>query len=85
MQHELFPREVISDVPRITLTGNTRLHVEQHQGIAICRETEICLHTACGELQIRGQELCILRYTGMEALIAGRIESIVISAEGRRQ
>ena len=41
MQHEFFPREVTSNVPRITLTGHERLHVEQHRGLIAYQPDEI--------------------------------------------
>lgn len=84
MQREFFPREVVTDVPRVTLTGSERLLVEQHKGLMACTAEMIDLHTACGVLRIEGSALVFLRYNGTEALIAGRIDAITLLPEGRR-
>ncbi|MBR6569807.1 MAG: YabP/YqfC family sporulation protein [Clostridia bacterium] len=84
MQQEIFPREVTSNVPRVTLTGRERLLVEQHQGLETCTETQVSLRTSCGLLTVTGQRLLFQHYSKTEALIAGEIESIRLTPEGRR-
>ena len=84
MHEELFPREVITHVPRVTLTGNERLHVEQHQGVIAYSPEEILLRTASGMLRINGTELRFSTYNAGEALIIGRIEDVgYLVREGR--
>ena len=82
LQQELFPREVTSGVPSITLTGCELLHVEQHRGLLVCREEEIVFATACGRLAVRGKRLSFRLYTAAEALIAGEIAQIGYATEG---
>jgi len=81
---ELFPKEVTSGVPRITLTGHERLHVEQHRGLVACQPEEICFRTSIGLLHISGEGLHFMRYSSEEALIGGLIRSIAILPEGRK-
>lgn len=76
MRDELFPREVTSDVPRMTLTGHERLHVEQHKGLVDYAPEAIALRTACGLLRIDGAGMRFITYTAAEALIVGRIDAI---------
>ncbi len=76
MQKELFPREVTSNVPRITLTGCERVHIEQHKGLIAYSPEEIVLRTAVGLLRMTGQELRFSLYSAGEALIVGRIGSV---------
>ena len=52
MQTQIFPREVTSGVPRITLTGHERLHIEQHQGLIDYAQENIIMRTACGLVYI---------------------------------
>lgn len=71
-----FPREVISDVPRLTLTGHEQLLIEQHNGLIDYSPEHIVLRTRCGLLDIAGAGLRFARYSTAEALITGRIDSV---------
>ncbi len=83
MQNEpLFPREVTSDVPRMTLTGHELLHVEQHRGLVGYQPEEILFRTACGMLRVEGAALQFRTYTAGEAVIAGHIGSVTILPGG---
>lgn len=84
MQGELFPREVTSNVPRITLTGHERLHVEQHKGLIDYEPENIVLRTSCGLMRVAGAGMSFSLYTAGEALITGRIDSVAFQQkEGR--
>ncbi len=84
MQKELFPREVTSNVPRITLTGREQVHVEQHRGLIAYNPEEIILRTSVGLLRMTGQNLRFSLYSAGEALIVGQIASVeYASGEGR--
>ena len=76
MHDEVFPREVISNVPRITLTGHERLHVEQHKGLIDYSQEHIVLRTSCGLMHIDGAGMRFSLYSATEALILGRIDSV---------
>lgn len=76
MREELFPREVTSDVPRMTLTGHERLHVEQHKGLVDYAPEIIAMRTSCGLMRIAGAGMRFVTYTAAEAVIVGRIDSI---------
>lgn len=78
MSEGLFPQEVVKDVPRVTLTGNDQVHVEQHKGLAAYRPEEVIFRTACGTLCIGGSELRLKRYTACEALVTGQVSSVSI-------
>lgn len=82
MQKELFPGEVVTKVPRITLTGTGRLHVEQHQGLVGYQQEEVLFRTACGVLRVTGGGLHFQAYSSMEALLVGRIESVILEGKG---
>ncbi len=80
----LFPREVTSDVPRMTLTGQELLHVEQHRGLVGYQPEEILFRTGCGMLRVAGQGLRFRMYTAGEAIITGQIDSVGIGKKGER-
>lgn len=72
----LFPPELTSDVPKITMTGQTLIHVEQHKGLMTYQENSITLQTSLGALVICGEQLHIKQYTASEAVLAGAFSSI---------
>ena len=76
MHTEIFPREVTSNVPRITLTGHERLHVEQHKGLIDYSQEIIVLRTAVGLMRVSGAGMRFRLYNAAEALIEGRIDSV---------
>lgn len=78
----LFPREVTGKLPYLTMTGNERLHVEQHQGVLVCQDDQISLRTVSGPLRITGTELKFSKYSGQEATIEGRIKCVSFQIPG---
>lgn len=84
MHHEVFPREVISNVPCVTLTGHERLHIEQHRGLIAYSPEEIIFRTAAGLLRTAGADMRFSMYTAGEALVNGRIDLVeYVHKEGR--
>lgn len=76
---ELFPREVISDMPRVTMTGGERVHVEQHKGLIAYQPEEVVFRVASGRLTVTGSELRFRLYTSGEAILTGRVDSVAIA------
>ena len=76
-----FPPELLSDVPRITLSGKRLIHIEQHKGLLAYQEEDITLMTGVGRLRIRGNGLGFKLYSASEAIICGDIESVLIGEE----
>ena len=71
MQHDLFPKEVTSRVPLITLTGHEQLHIEQHQGLVDYDSENVVLRSACGLIRIAGAGMIFRLYSAVEAVIVG--------------
>ena len=76
MTSDIFPPEVTGNVPRVTMTGQERLHVEQHRGLIAYSQEEIIFRTAAGLLRATGEQLRFRLYTSGEALICGRIDRV---------
>lgn len=85
MQQGIFPKEVTSKVPLITLTGHEQLHVEQHQGLVDYEPENIILRSACGLIRIGGAGMVFRLYTAAEALIEGRIDCVAFTRPGGGQ
>ena len=72
----LFPKEVISNVPRVTLTGHNLVYIEQHQGLIGYQPEEVCFRTSCGVLNIAGKDMTFRLYTSTEAMLEGDITAM---------
>lgn len=83
-ERELIPREITSGIPRLTLTGSERLHIEQHRGIIACQPEEMLFRTSVGELRVCGSDLRLSLYAEGESIITGSIAQISITPGGGR-
>lgn len=83
MLEGVFPAEVASGVPCITLRGTQSVCVEQHRGLVGYQAEEIIFRTACGQVKITGQGLRFTVYTAQEATIEGQISGVSMSGGGR--
>lgn len=81
-KEDLFPQEIISDVPRITMTGSQTVQIEQHKGLIAYQPEEVAFRTASGTLKIVGDNLRFKLYTSGEAVLTGRIDGITLAGQG---
>lgn len=70
------PSEIILDLPRLVLTGNQRLLIENHRGIKEYAKEVIRLNTPVGKLKISGQDLEIMAIDQEQVNIKGRIDQV---------
>lgn len=70
------PREVMMDLPRLTLVGNVQVYLENHRGVIAYDESLVRIGVSNGEIIIRGQDLKIKNLVAEELLIKGIIESL---------
>lgn len=73
-----FPREIVSDVPQVTMTGCELVHVEQHKGLVAYQPEQIVFRTSLGRLVVSGSGLRFRKYSATEAVLAGSVDSIVV-------
>lgn len=64
------PKDVIMNIPRLTISGDKEIYIENHKGILEYTDTEIRISTAMGIVRVCGKNLIIDRI---------RLEDIVIS------
>ena len=64
------PKDVIMNIPRLTISGDKEIYIENHKGILEYTDTEIHISTAMGIVRVCGKNLVIDRI---------RLEDIVIS------
>lgn len=70
------PREVYSDIPKITVTGFNELILENYKGILEYEEFFASISTHIGIVNINGFNLNLEKMTNDDIKITGKIESI---------
>lgn len=71
------PRDLAYREPLVTVTGNTRLCIENYKSILEYTPTKLLLATGPGKLKIHGSGLKIVSYTNDEMRISGHIAEIL--------
>ena len=70
------PREVISDIPKITITGFDEILIENFKGILEYEDYFARINTSLGILNINGFNLKLNQITDDDILVNGIIENI---------
>lgn len=70
------PGEVLAGMPKLTVTGNRRVHVECHKGILEYDKNLIAVNGGIVIVKIRGEALEITSMNAEELLIKGLILGI---------
>ena len=78
------PREVVSEVPKITVTGFDEILIENFKGILEYEDFFARISTHIGNININGFNLKLSQMTEDDILVSGKIDSIEFeSKEGR--
>jgi len=70
------PKDVMLDLPRITMIGQLHIYIENHRGLVTFTENEIRLALSQGQLSIKGNQFVIKTILPEEILIEGTIHSV---------
>ena len=70
------PREVISDIPKITITGFDEIFVENFKGILEYEDFFTRISTSLGIININGFNLKLNQMTDNDIMVCGKIENI---------
>lgn len=70
------PKDVIMDIPRLTISGDREIYIENHRGVASYEENEIRVSTAMGIVRIYGKSLTITAIRQEDILINGQFTKI---------
>nr|WP_284703725.1 sporulation protein YqfC [Clostridium swellfunianum] len=71
------PRDVILNIPKITITGNNEIIVENHKGVILFEEKEIRINSNVGLIAIYGSGFEILFMGGSTLTVSGKFKSVV--------
>jgi sporulation protein YqfC len=70
------PRDIVLDLPKITLVGNLQLYIENHKGIIEYSTGLIRINTKSGILVVTGSDLSIRTIVIEEIIVVGRIDKV---------
>lgn len=73
------PKDVVLDVPILTLTGHYEVNIENYRGILEYTEQLIRINVRSGQIRITGKSLEINYYTTTDMKITGKVEKIEYS------
>lgn len=74
------PGETAVGVPRVTLTGQRRVHIENHRGLLEYGPEEIAVNTAVMTVKIRGRGLEISAMSDLEMVVTGTVLGMELEA-----
>ncbi|SNX55245.1 sporulation protein YqfC [Thermoanaerobacterium sp. RBIITD] len=73
-----FPKEVLLNLPKITVIGNTQVTVENHKGIIEYIPERIRINSTIGMIRICGKNMVINSVMTEIIVVTGKIVSIEI-------
>ncbi|MGL5244571.1 MAG: sporulation protein YqfC [Sarcina sp.] len=71
-----FPREILVDIPKIIITGEFEVVIENHKGIVAFDNDLMKINTSLGLLNIKGDELEVLFIGGSTIIIGGKFKAL---------
>ena len=75
------PREVIINIPKITITGFDEIMIENFKGILEYEDFFARISTSIGNININGFNLKLNQMTDDDILVSGKIENIDFEAK----
>jgi len=70
------PRDVMLNIPKISVTGNNEITIENHKGIVFFGDKEVKINSNVGLISILGEEFEILFLGGSTITISGKFKTI---------
>lgn len=70
------PRDVVMNIPKISVTGNNEITIENHKGIVLFDEKEVKVNSNVGLISISGEKFEILFLGGSTITISGKFKAI---------
>lgn len=70
------PKDIMLDLPKITMVGNLQIYIENHKGILEYTNNRIRINTKDGVLRIIGKNLVLKNIIAEEIIIVGEINQL---------
>ena len=71
------PKDILLDLPKITILANSEINIENHKGVVIFEEEEIKINSNLGPISIYGKNFKILFIGGNTITLSGKFRSVV--------
>ncbi len=71
------PRDILLDIPKITITGDNEITIENHKGIIMFDNEIIKVNSKIGSISIWGKGFEIVFMGGKTLTLKGRFNSVV--------
>lgn len=71
------PREIILNLPKITVYGDNEISIENHRGIILFEKDNVKLNSTIGIIRLQGADFEILYMGGSTLVLSGRFKGIV--------
>ena len=71
------PAEIVMDIPKIIITGNKEITIENHKGISNFEKNLIKVNSKVGNINIEGSDFEILYIGGSTISITGKFNAII--------
>lgn len=72
------PKDIVMDLPKITLIGNIQVNIINHKGIIEYTDNTLRINSSIGVVRINGSELKLKTILLEEIIVTGNIESLEI-------
>ncbi len=70
------PKEIVMNIPKLTLVGNGDMMLENYKGIIEYEESRIRVNTGIGVIRVTGSRLLIKEITSEDIIISGEIRGL---------
>lgn len=76
------PRDLVLNLPRITITGNNEVIIENHKGVVLFEENQVKINSGVGLITINGSNFEILFMGGSTLTLSGKFKSLLYEDSG---
>lgn len=70
------PRDIVLNLPKITITGDNEIIIENHKGVILFEEGQIKINSTVGMIEINGSKFEVLFMGGNTLTLSGKFRSI---------
>jgi len=71
------PRDVVLNIPKITIIGDNEITIENHKGVLIFEEDKMQINSSSGLITIYGHSFEILFMGGSTLTVNGKFKSMM--------
>lgn len=70
------PRDIVLDLPKITIIADNEINVENHKGILLFEEDKIRIKSKVGIISIEGENFQVLYLESRTVTISGNFKAV---------